>query len=351
MSKMADSRALPASDPVILYDSIAGNGGHRADYYALLARLLGTKRTASFARALFSSRPVLVGALEASLPRYVLLCVWRSILGRNTAGLLFRPLQVIEGGSLRMRIKRACLSLLLRLPKVCTLTILPFSLDSRFSTIARSWIYDLQFWDLHYPSADMLVADDQDPIAGEIQRLASGRRVCCAIGRQDECKGFGKFAELYVAREDLRRAFVFAAGGEVAANMASHLRALTDAGAAVQARTISNEELLAMYACADLIWCCYDPDYDRASGVFGRAMQLGIPAIVRKGSLLHRFCLSEGIAHLAYDGSPETFEIACLPPRGDTEAAVRRAQGFGEESARRLRAALGMASPELEAPV
>lgn len=59
-----DNNAAAAIDSVILYDSYAGNDGHRAEYYALLSRLIGARRTASLAQAMFGREPVLVGELE-----------------------------------------------------------------------------------------------------------------------------------------------------------------------------------------------------------------------------------------------------------------------------------------------
>jgi hypothetical protein len=42
-------------------------------------------------------------------------------------------------------------------------------------------------------------------------------------------------------------------------------------------RSVTDAELLGAYAASDAVWCLYPPFGDHASGVLGRAAQLGIP--------------------------------------------------------------------------
>lgn len=51
-------------------------------------------------------------------------------------------------------------------------------------------------------------------------------------------------------------------------------------------RIVTDDEILRLYKVADLAWCCYAPDYDQASGVFGRALQTGVEPVVREGRVL-----------------------------------------------------------------
>ena len=64
-------------------------------------------------------------------------------------------------------------------------------------------------------------------------------------------------------------------------------------------RFVSEEELIALYASSDLVWAFYDEEYDQASGIFGRALQFGVPSIIRSGSLVDRLCKIEKIPSLA----------------------------------------------------
>jgi hypothetical protein len=63
---------------------------------------------------------------------------------------------------------------------------------------------------------------------------------------------------------------------------------LANAGAIVVDRFVSDDELASLYSCADFMWSCYSPTYNQASGIFGRAVQYGVPSIVRKGSYIHK---------------------------------------------------------------
>ena len=76
-------------------------------------------------RAVFSRRPVLVPMVEESFFIYAATAVIRSLMGRSTAGLLFRPLPALYGKGVRLKAKYLLLALLRRFPRITTLTILP----------------------------------------------------------------------------------------------------------------------------------------------------------------------------------------------------------------------------------
>jgi hypothetical protein len=338
MGRVANS--APPAATVLIYDSYGGLHGHWAEYYAVLTEFLGMERTESFTSALISERPVLVASIESSLWRYAILSVVRAAMGRNTAGFLYRPLPTVSSGSARMRIKRHTLALLKRLSRVGTFTILPFEVDPRFATVASHWIYDIQFWDLYYPVPEERRLEE-GPLSAAIRAAAGSKRICCAIGRQDRAKGLDKLASLYGERPDVRDSFLFVSAGEVMANARPAAQRLEESGGLVIDRALKRDELFDLYTCADLVWCSYAPDYDQASGIFGRALQLGVPMVVRDGSLIHRFCRAAGIAHLAYNGDPASFRSEDVPPHSDPEMAAGRARAYGEASVRQLRRALG----------
>ena len=64
------------------------------------------------------------------------------------------------------------------------------------------------------------------------------------------------------------------------------VRRLHAAGAMIEARFVSDAELLSLIDIAAYVWCCFPPERDMSSGLFGRAMQLGAVPIVRRGSVL-----------------------------------------------------------------
>ena len=140
----------------------------------------------------------------------------------------------------------------------------------------------------------------------------------------------------------IRDAFLFASGGKVDESLAGTAERLARAGGLVCNRLISDEEMLDFYSRADLIWCVYAPDYDQASGILGRAMQLGIPVAVREGSLIERLCEMENHGFLAWSEQGDPGLLLRRVPKTEATQATRRAQRHARESVSRLVRALGI---------
>jgi hypothetical protein len=327
---------------ITLLDIGMANDGHRSAYVDFLSRLFNVERMGFCRKAIFSPAPVLVPMIEESLATYALTAAIRSMMGRRTTGFLFRPRPAVEGTTLRLRIKRLVLKLLRRLPQVHTLTILPFSVEPRFSEIANGWIHDPQLWDLDVEQA--IAGDVQGELATEVRALAAGRQICLALGRQDADKGFDWFADLYAGNPELRGTMLFTFGGKVSADLGGQLAAFVAAGGHACNRFVTDEELLMLYASAHLVWCAYASGYDQASGIFGRAVQLGIPVAVRRGSLIHRMCEIEEINHVAIDETSDGTSLAFPSAREPIEIARGRTRRMRSESMHRLYSALGIGS-------
>ncbi|WP_157158867.1 hypothetical protein [Bradyrhizobium genomosp. III] len=172
--------------------------------------------------------------------------------------------------------------LLKKLPSVYILTILPFSVEKAFARIATGWIHDPQLWDLPDRSQGPTDTELKDRIA----QAARGRDLVVALGVQNRIKGFDFFARLWCEKASLREKYLFVAAGRVAAESAGWATKLTESGGIVVNRFISDEELLSLYEIGHVIWACYAPDYNQASGIFGRSFQLAKQTIVREGSHL-----------------------------------------------------------------
>ncbi len=167
--------------------------GHRGSYIDFVCRLLDA--TQSSLRSLYHHKgPVLFLLIEDSFFHYISACLWRSIFGKRTLGLLMLPKQALDGTSLRHRVKRLILQLLKRLPNVKTITILPHDLDPRLSSISDDWIYDFQFWDLgpseyaNYTRRRSLT--HEHALVDRIRESAGKRCVVSAVGSQVASKGF-----------------------------------------------------------------------------------------------------------------------------------------------------------------
>lgn len=323
---------------VLLVDFGGGSHGHRGQYNAMLAQLFRL-RTAPFGPAmLLSRRAVLVPQIEVAPGRFFMTCLIRAALGLRTVGLLLRPLPALHGTSLRLRIKRAALILLRQLRRVSVLTIIPFAVDPALTRIARGWIHDLQNWDFALGSAT-------DPAqsaltASHVRGAAEGRKVCVAIGGQNREKGFDRFAALWSDNAEMRRAFLFAFGGTVSADLSAAAARFAETDGYALARFVSDAELHGLYQAADLVWCAYDPSYDQASGILGRAMQCGIPVVVRKGSVIERLCQLADHPHIT---EAVLAQGSALPPSIAPNQAAARARAQGRISLARLAEALGTA--------
>lgn len=326
--------------------------GHRREYLDFSIGLFGGERVDAF--GMFkSSRPVLFLMVEDSFVLYFVVSVWRSLFGWRTVGLLFRPKPAIEAKNWRLRIKKGMLKFLRRINAVSTLSIVPTPLDPRFDEIVDGWIYDFQLWDLsssdrelfnHLISANTSEIDgDQDAVrlVNTVKGIANGKLVISTIGRQDSDKGFDQFSTFF-QQESVAENWHPVVGGKVSEACKGHSSNLETKGATVLDRFVTDAEIIGLYAVTHIVWCAYAESYDQASGILGRAVQLGLPVIVRKGSISQRFCIAENITHAAlsdFDGLVS--QLSCLG-QGNLEQGQVMAQRFRVESLQKLRFALGM---------
>jgi hypothetical protein len=343
MSKQAQREPEPVlPDEVLLVDFDAGDHGHRSQYNAMLGHLFRLRRARFSLAMLIDRSPVLCPQIEAAPTRFAFTCLARGLLGRRTVGLLLRPLPALRGTSLRLRMKRAMLKLLRHTPGAQVLTIVPFAVEPAFTAIAHGWIHDLQNWDLQL-EAYRAASPAALSLAQEVRGHAKGRPVCMAIGRQEQEKGFDRFAVLYTATPALRDAMLFAFGGRVSPELAPVARRFAEQGGFALDRFVSDDELAGLYAAADLVWCAYAPDYDQASGVLGRALQFGVPVVARRGSVIAAICAREGHPCIELDDDDGWQRLNSIPQRADSELARNRGRQHGEVSLKRLVEALGTA--------
>jgi hypothetical protein len=324
-----------------------GENGHRGQYIAFVTELLNAERISE--RQIFGCRKaVFYLMVEDSFALYVLGSLWRAMFGRQTVGLLFRPTAALTGTALRHKIKRWTLQVLKLIPCVKTLTIIPFSVAPEFARIADGWIYDLQLWDLDerdYLQVSRLREVDKGEPGVAIGQSRRGRQVVTAIGTQDYNKGFDTFAKAWTESSELQAEYLFAFGGKVAPALKLVRDEFERFGGVAVDRRISDEELMSLYAAADAIWCLYSADYDQASGIFGRAVQLGVPALVREGSFSHKLCLAEDIPHIASTDVNVTERLAESLPRGDQARGRSLSTQFRARSVATLKEMLKLGKP------
>jgi len=282
----------------IFTDSLSG---HREAYLNFFLNTFSSKKI-SKKDLLLSKSTVLFLMIEDSFLLYFFICLYRAILGKTTAGFLFRPKPVVDDPSLKLKIKRTALYILKKIPNVKTLLIIPNSIHPKFSTICDGWIYDFQFWDLQEKDYETFIALKEkkqvSSLFTSINNMHNGRKVLCALGGQDRIKGFDIFSTTYINNKNIQKKFLFAYGGKVKGYDKLAINFDKNGGYSKN-EFISNDEFISLYASSDLVWALYAEDYDQASGIFGRAVQFGIPVLVRKDSLIHKICILEEIPHIA----------------------------------------------------
>lgn len=288
------------TSPVLVFD--ATSNGHRENYVHEFARLLGGVPLIGcplqYLASLLTARRLLLPTFETMPRGYVLLALVRTLLIRRTVLFILRP-QVGSGQWVKLLTHR----LLAAMPGVRLATI--FQIPPESHLYGRSTlILDLEYWDRagRPPPAPT-------PLSDMVHAVAAGRRIVIALGWFSGDKGGDMLIDL-AEREDLTKHFLLVVAGNVLPDVETRLDAAPRHGLFVEKRQLSDAELLSLYAVADLVWCCYAPQRDISSGIFGRSLQFGVPAIVREGSLLQQQA----------DGRTDYIAV----PWGDSETVAER---------------------------
>ncbi|MHA2939517.1 hypothetical protein ACXJY6_14640 [Vibrio sp. RC27] len=270
--------------------------GHRLDYINFCSQYMNGERV-SFKNMLTRKEPLLFLMIEENFFLYVLISLFRILLKRKTSGLLFRGVECTRGNSLRLKIKKNVLILLKYFENSKTISIIPFYLDRNLSDICDDWIYDFQFWDKEYleSQCNKLEVSRHEH---EIKRIAAGRKIVSAIGKQDVNKGFDKFIEMSKKNNEK---LLFISAGKISDNCRHFINDIDDKNILFIDSFISNNQLVALYRSSDFIWNLYSPQYDQSSGVFGRTLQYKNKPIIRKGSVLEKIALAEKLDHISLE--------------------------------------------------
>lgn len=281
----------PAKSPLIVNYISRGDHGHRVEYDLLLTgelekQNIQLKRVEETYYADDKSHPFFFSMLDSHLGQFFLHSIWGSLTGRPTVGLFFRPASCFSSNSLKYRLKRLAFRAVSRLKHVHVLGLVPFEASPSSSLVASDWIYDPQLWDLLF--FGFRGSEGVQAMREQLQQTAQGRRLIIALGGQNQDKGFDYLVDLWCSSEPLRRSCLFVVAGKVEAQSAHKVETFVSHGGLIMNRRISDDELMNLYHCADVVWSCYSPDYDQASGIFGRAVQLGVPVAVRKESQLEK---------------------------------------------------------------
>lgn len=283
-----------------------GDHGHRRAYIDQFSALLSdhgvdAEQRTHWRGVVHERSPVLFLMIEEAFFGYAVAALYRALCGRRTVGLLFRGGDCVRGASLRLRLKRWMLKALKAVRNVRTLTITAFDVEPALEAVADGWIHDPQLWDLPDGPASV-----ETPLSRQVRDAAAGRRTLIALGLQNGGKGFEAFCRLWLDDPGVRRSWLFVSAGKVDPAMAAQRERFDTSGGMSVDRFISDEELLSLFGEGAVIWCCYAPDYDQASGIFGRAYQFEKPVVVRSGSQIDALAarLGQPVVRMDWDKPP-----------------------------------------------
>ncbi|MDQ7250234.1 hypothetical protein [Dongia sedimenti] len=266
--------------------------GHFSEYRRLLTAELGAHGITMDTQPFDGPATDFYAAIDDHWTVFASAALRGLLTGRRTVGLFFRPGQCF-GEKRRAPFKRLVFGVLSRLPRTSVLSILPNAVDPRFAQVSTDWIYDPQLWDLHYfgmPPADAFPALDR-----EILEAAAGRQIVLSLGQVELRKGFDFFCRIWCDSPEIRAKYLFVSAGKVNEESRAAAKKFAAAGGLLIDRRMEEAELRHLYRHAALIWSCYNPNHDQASGILGRAVQLGVPVIVRETSYLDK--LSKHLDH------------------------------------------------------
>lgn len=260
--------------------------GHRENYALTVARILGGQvvlgKQAATVRSALAANGLVITTLESSPALYLFIALLRSLARKPTTLIATRSHVKVRRGVARAAARSLAYATLRRLPPVQLLTISP---PAGRDDARMRFIEDIEFWDL---PAGTLSNPPRTALSERVAQLRKARRILLVLGTIEVSKGIGFLTEVMRLAPQLKEQYAIVACGEVIepSRAAAHL--LREHAAIWEDRYLSRDEMLSLYPEADLIWCCYHPEYDVSSGIFGRAVQFGRPTVVRAGSMIAR---------------------------------------------------------------
>jgi len=265
--------------------------GHQTAYEMVLKPTLGEAGVRFVDTKMPLIKTNFFPTLDFDYPALLKSSFWSAFGGRKTVALLLRPQTCVRPTKPIHRIKQILFKLLRQVPNVSILVIVPFSVEPKLAIYADDWINDPQLWDLAI-LAPQVLQTHHNAQHSKLKKIT-------ILGRLDREKGFEQFASLWIDNQAVRQAYQFVAAGVLDPSLAKLGARFSDAGGVLINERISDEHMFALYHESYAMWCAYDREYDQASGIFGRAFQLGVPTIITEGSMLHRHAEALCQHHLA----------------------------------------------------
>ena len=239
--------------------------------------------------------PILIFAsIDDVYIEFLIISIIRSIYGKKTVAIFLRPTQCFEKTKYIYTIKRWVFKVLKRNNNLKILSIIPFDIKPNLAQVAHGWVHDPQLWDTSN-STPIPIKEMYD----KILKYADGRMIMTFIGSVKMIKGFKYLTEIFQNDITLKNTILVVVAGKIDSDCTEEAKMLIDLGMLVEDRYVTDSEIETLYCLSDIIWCCYRPDYDQASGIYGRSIQYGKRPIVRAGSILEEYQNITGASHIA----------------------------------------------------
>ena len=303
MIRPARSTSSSKRPNILVFD--ATGTGHRANYVRTLSRALDADAVIGEPRShvgsIVSYPIILFSTFETKPAQFTLLTAIRSLLGKRTILLLLRA-KITDKQN--RRLKTLVHLFLATLPCVRILSILPITESAHL--VGRAYeIQDPEFWDIAVEKKMRISTE----LSKDLLAKAAGRTIILCAGGISGDKGMGFLSEMMMSSEWIAGKYLVCSIGEIGEDARKDLDKIQSLGGYLVDRYVTDAELVSVFQQANYTWCCYPPERDMSSGIFGRSCQFGCWPLVRAGSILEQIAASYGIGSAL--------------PWDDAEAAVR----------------------------
>jgi glycosyltransferase involved in cell wall biosynthesis len=280
---------------------INSSDGHRLPYLNLLSNILqlnrsigNTRNIATFYK-LILAKALLIASLDDDVLGFVIISLIRALFRRNTVALFIRP-QSCFGNNIKSNIKYFIFWSLSKVKAIKIFIIVPSFIGNDYHKVSTDWVHDPQMWDVFdSPKIESL------SLSETIFRNAKNRKIISFIGRVSLDKGIATLINLINHNDNLCNSYFFVIAGIFDSEAIKLFESVKAKNIILINRHLSNSEINSIYYKSSLIWCCYNKTYDQASGIFGRSVQYGKIAIVRKGSSIEMIARHYDIPILTID--------------------------------------------------
>jgi glycosyltransferase involved in cell wall biosynthesis len=298
------------------------NLGHRGSYQNIFSRLFELDKVTSplsikQVAKLIRTNLLIISTIDDSVLFYSFIIIIRSILKKRTVSIFIRPQSCFIFSNLRFYIKFCLFFILKYFPRSSVITIIPYRFSEKYRYISNKSVLDPQYWD--YIESRQAPALRQSLLSNELQALAKGRPVLLFLGTLSKDKGVEFLQDIVEEFPEIVNDVLIVVAGPIGKGLEECANGLEAHGVELVSRWITDAELESLYGISSLIWACYHPSYDQASGIFGRSAQFNKTCLVRRGALLEQIGADMSLNNVAL-----TY--------GDTAEAVQKIKQAADES-------------------